>query len=671
MEPSLGVKRAKEPGVLAPNRHRGLIQHFNETHVTLRADVLIHELFEEQVRRTPQGTAVEWGTRSLTYAALNAGANQLARDLQRRGLKPDDVVAVCSNRTGEMIATIIGILKAGGAYLPLDPGYPEERLQQMLEDAAPRLVLAHAQLHSTVAKCGAEVLTLAAADDFEEERLEDVSARQSGETSENLVYVIYTSGSTGRPKGTAMTHRAMVNLIEWHRSALPLAAGQRVLQFAALSFDVSFQEIFSTLCGGGTLVLVEEWVRKDPLALARLISNQRINRLFLPPLMLRTLAESFRASAVPPADVCDVITAGEQLRITPEIRELFSGIDGCRLHNHYGPTETHVVTALTLCGPTQDWPALPNIGRPIANIQIHILDAERQPTPIGVVGEIYIGGEALARGYLHRPELTAQRFVSDPVAGEGRARLYRTGDLGRWNSDGSIDYLGRNDHQVKISGFRIELGDIEAHVAAHGGVQDVVVTAVENARGTKRLVAYITQRPDSAVDVAALRAELRSKLPEHMVPSAIVMIERMPSSPNGKVDRAALPAPSVIDGPAQEYEAPRGEIEDDIARIWSDVLDLARIGRNDNFFDLGGSSVPAMQVTARIRSMLKVEVAVRSLFEHPTLRLFSDFVCNARRLSMRERALSGTVGRDELLEALQAMSEGEAKELLQQLEAMS
>ena len=310
-------------------------------------------------------------------------------------------------------------------------------------------------------------------------------------SSDNLVYVIYTSGSTGTPKGIAMQHRSAVNLIDWHRRIFGAAEGQRVLQFAALSFDVAFQEVFSTLCTGGTLVLLDEWVRRDARALTELLVNRGIARLFVPPLVLQSLAEYAQISPVIPQSLKDVITAGERLTVSAEIKGFFVRLDGCRLHNHYGPTETHVVTALMLSGDSGGWPTLPSIGFPIFNTRIYVLDKEMQPVPIGVPGEIYIGGANVARGYLNRPELTAERFLPDPFSADPKGRIYRTGDLGRWRADGTIEYLGRNDEQVKIRGFRVELGEIEAQLMRHEDVKEAVVLAREDAPGQKRLVGYV------------------------------------------------------------------------------------------------------------------------------------------------------------------------------------
>jgi amino acid adenylation domain-containing protein len=448
---------------------------------------------------------------------------------------------------------------------------------------------------------------------------QNVPAQSLNLTAEHLVYVIYTSGSTGNPKGTAMSHGSMANLIEWHRKSVPADEGVQVLQFAALSFDVAFQEIFSTLCTGGTLILLDEWIRKDARELVELLSSRCIERLFVPPLMLQSLAESCQSAEAVPESLQDVIAAGEQLRITPEISKFFARLQGCRLHNHYGPTETHVVTAFTLSGDIGEWQSLPSIGRPIANTQIYILDGQRQPVPVGVPGEIFIGGVGLARGYLNRPELTAQRFIPDPFSGDPHARLYQTGDLGRWQADGTLECLGRNDDQVKIRGFRIELGEIEAQLARHPLVKEAVVVAREDVPGDQRLVVYLTKRDETGPSAEELRAHLKTVLPEHMVPSAFVALERLPLTPSGKLDRRALPAPEISAYASVEYEAPEGETEQALAEIWKELLHVEQVGRRDDFFDLGGHSLLNMRLIARIAVRFAVDLPMASIMEFSTV----------------------------------------------------
>jgi amino acid adenylation domain-containing protein len=511
---------------------------------------------------------------------------------------------------------------------------------------------------------------------------ENLPATRLGESAQRLVYVIFTSGSTGRPKGTAMAHRSMVNLVEWHRRSFPAGAGQRVLQFAALSFDVAFQETFTTLCTGGTLVLLPEWVRRDPRALLELLSRRSIQRLFVPPLLLQSLAEQARASDAVPGSLTDVITAGEQLRISPDIVAFFERLPGCRLHNHYGPTETHVVTALTLTGAAGGWPALPSIGRPVSNTQIHVLDAGGQPAPLAVAGEIYIGGVAVARGYLGQPQLTAQRFVGDPFSCEPGARLYRTGDLGRWCADGTLEYLGRNDTQVKIRGYRIELGEIETQLARHERVREAVVVVQQQAPGLQRLVGYVTARAGgTSLPHASSRDDIRSEplaaqlheylqglLPEYMVPSAFVVLPSLPLTPNGKLDRRALPAPELEAYRVREYAPPQGDTEQLLASLWQQLLHVQRIGRYDNFFELGGHSLIAMQVLMRIRASFSIDLPMRSLFEFAILHRLAEHVESLRQSQMLATLAAADGEMEGWLQSVASMPESEARELIRRMQ---
>lgn len=650
---------------VVPHRERlQVVSEFNATRATHDCERLVHALFEAQVRRMPLAIAAVHEGRSLTYAELDAMADRLARHLRSRLTERDPLVGICVGRGFDMLVGVLATLKAGAAYVPLDPSYPISRLEHMLCDAAPSVVLTQSSVSiPEIARAKPIVLDGVADEVVENEAGDRRSAAHSGSTPESLVYVIYTSGSTGRPKGVAMCHRSMVNLIEWHRRSLPLGEGRRVLQFAALSFDVAFQEIFSTLCTGGTLVLLDEWVRRDVGALVEMLKRESVERLFLPPMMLQRLAEHCTAIGSVPTTIRDVIVAGEQLRITPEIVELFRSSDSMRLHNHYGPTETHVVTALTLPHDPRTWPALPSIGRPIANSRIYILDAQYRPVPIGVAGEIYISGANIARGYLHRPQLTAERFVSDPFSPDAQQRMYKTGDLGRWRADGTIEYLGRNDDQVKIRGFRIELGEIEAQLAMYPKVRDAAVVAREETPGDKRLVAYVTARDSSALDGDELRAHLKSALPEYMVPSVFIVLESLPLTSSGKLNRRALPAPSADAFAPLACTPPQTPMEHVIAGIWQEILQVARVGREDNFFDLGGHSLSAMQAISRLRTALGVEVAVKVLFDHPTLAELSAHL-ETSGASLDHSGFERSEADIELLERVVAMSEGEARALL-------
>ena len=611
--------------VLPAQEREEVIDGLNATRRDYPAGRLIHELFEEQCERTPEAVAIKHGDRSLTYLALNRAANQLGRSIRSRGIEPDQTIGICLGRSVEMAIGVLAALKAGAAYLPMDPNYPPERLAYMLDDARPPVVLTDTRTQRLLPATSAHVIIVDAqsqSDDAVDGS--NISAAQTGVTPANLLYVIYTSGSTGQPKGIAMPHGAMTNLIEWHREHLSAAGGRRVLQFAALSFDVAFQEIFSTLCTGGTLVLLDEPVRKDARRLLQLLKAERVQRLFIPPLMLQSLAEFFANGGDTPESLIEIITAGEQLRISPEIVALVQQLQACSVHNHYGPTETHVVTALTLSGDPTQWPAIPSIGRPVSNTRMYLLNSQRQPVPRGVAGEIYIAGVNVARGYLNRPQLSQERFLRNPFVEDSHALMYKTGDLGRWREDGTIEYLGRNDDQVKIRGFRIELGEIETKLAKHPAVKDVAVTARADASGAKRLIAYVTARAGVAPTAAQLRAHLQEMLPEHMVPSGFVVLDSLPMTPSGKLNRRALPMPDLTDLGGENYEPPQGQIEEQLARIWKDVLGIERPGRNDNFFALGGHSLLVLKLVAKIESTFKRPLAVPDVYSGPTLKALAE-----------------------------------------------
>lgn len=636
--------RALSLPILPPIERLQVLEQFNGTLAQYPQDKLIHQLFEDQVLCTPDAVAVKHGIRHLTYAELNASANRLARQLISKGVRSGCLVGICVERGIEMAVGVLAILKAGSAYLPLDPSYPPDRLSYILNDAAPALLLSQKNLRDVLLPAVAPIVDiheeLQSALGYSEQNL---PADAVGITVSNLVYVIYTSGSTGRPKGVAMPHGAMANLMEWHHQNLPLGAGRRVTQFAALSFDVAFQEIFSTLRDGGTLVMLDEWVRKDARAMLDLIRDQSIERLFMPPLMLQSLAEHSKMVGDHELGCLKtVIVAGEQLRITAEMVDFFAQLPECSLHNHYGPTETHVVTSLTLADDPRNWPVLPSIGRPIANTQIYILDSERAPVPVGVSGEVYIGGANLACGYLGRPDLTEERFLRDPFKSDPKARLYKTGDLGRWRADGTVEYQGRNDDQVKIRGYRIELTEVEAHLAKHAEVKDAAVIVREAVPGEKRLVAYATLHAGSSVNGDQLREHIRSSLPEFMVPSVVVILESMPTTPSGKLNRRALPAPDVTAFANQTYDAPQGRTEEALAQAWAEVLNLNRIGREDNFFELGGHSLLVLKLLFKINQVLGATLRVADIYKHSSIRQQAAYLSGAaaedRPVSLSEEA---------------------------------
>jgi amino acid adenylation domain-containing protein len=621
--------------LLSADARERVLTTFNATHADYPREP-VHALFEAQAARQPHAIAVEFDGTQLTYGELNRRANRIAHRLIALGVKPDDRVAICAERSLEMVVGVLGALKAGGAYVPLDPAYPAERLAYFLEDSAPAVLLTQSALRDRLFALHAATPTLPCLlldDDTETSSTQqpDHDPRPQGLASHHLAYVIYTSGSTGRPKGVAMPHRALRNLLAWQAGLdTETIEHERVLQFSALGFDVAFQELFYTLGSGGCLVLVSEAVRQDAFELAGFIRDRQVQRIFLPFVALQGLAAAAQHTGAALPSLRDVVTAGEQLFANPVIKAFFARHPACRLHNQYGPTESHVVTALTLSDAPEHWPTLPPIGRPIANTQIYVLDRHGEPVPVGVAGEIHIGGAGVARGYLNRPELTAERFLDDPFSIDPGARMYKTGDLGRWLPDGNIEYLGRNDFQVKIRGFRIELGEIEAKLAACPGVREAVVVAREDVAGDKRLVAYVVPQSDSGdLPIADLREHLSRDLPEYMIPSAFVSLTALPLTPNGKLDRKALPAPNQSAVATREYEAPIGETERAIAAIWQDLLGLDRIGRHDHFFELGGHSLLAVRLVTRLRASLGVDIALRDVFAQPTLSGLARITFNA------------------------------------------
>jgi amino acid adenylation domain-containing protein len=613
--------RLSELELLGPAERALVLETWNRTEAEVPADRCIHELFEAQAARTPGAMAVRFEEESLTYRELNDRANQLAHHLRGRGVGPEVRVGICLERSLEMVVSLLAVLKAGGAYVPLDPGLPAERLAYMLDDSAVPLVLVQAALRESVpAREGVGVLAV----DALAERLaaEPAENPAGGAGPDSLAYVIYTSGSTGRPKGVMNQHRGVVNRLVWMQAHFGIGVDDVVLQKTPFGFDVSVWELFWPLQQGACLVMARPDGHRDPLYLQEVIERRGVTTLHFVPSMLQPFVEAVEAGRC--ASLRHVVCSGEALppALVRRFHDRFAG--PVVLTNLYGPTEAAVDVSCWTC-PRDGAAGVVPIGRPVWNTALYVLDAALRPVPVGTPGELYIGGVQVARGYLDRPGLTAERFVPDPFPVQGGARLYRTGDRARWRADGAIEYLGRLDHQVKVRGFRIELGEIEAALRPAPGVRDCTVVVREDESGDRRLVAYVV----GEAEAEALRDRLRRSLPEYMVPSAFVFLEALPLTPNGKLDRKALPAPELASA-EERYEAPADETEQALAEIWAEVLRVDRVSRRDSFFDLGGHSLSAAQMVSRVRQVLEVKVAVGELFTRPVLKDFAREVMDAQ-----------------------------------------
>jgi amino acid adenylation domain-containing protein len=579
-----------------------------------RPELTIQQRFAAQVARTPDATALVFGPRVLTYAQLDEEAGRLAGRLRRRGVRTETLVGLCLPRGVEQVVAALGVLKAGAGYLGMDPGLPPDRLAFQLQDSGAALVVTDS---ATVTRLPADQPRLLV-DDAEAARPDAEAAGPQADAPvpdesavDGLVYVIYTSGSTGRPKGVMMAQRPLLRLLDWQMARSPVASP--TLQFASMSFDVSFQELFSTWLTGGTVVLLSEAQRRDPEQLVQVLRRHQVRRLFCPPMVLQELADTRSAAGLP---LAETVPAGDQLRMTRTLRDFLATMGGVAVDNQYGPTEAHAVTAHRLTGDPRHWPAAVPIGMPLPGTRVLILDQMLRPVPISVPGEICIGGDHIARGYLRRPDITAERFVPDPFGPDPGARLYRTGDRACWRPDGTLRFLGRTDDQVKVRGYRIEPGEIEALLRVHPAVADAAVTPVTVA-GFTQLAAYVVPHGETP-DADRLRAHLKKSLPEYMIPPFITILAALPQTRNGKLDRSRLPDP-VVDVAEADDDANCSPQEQIIAEIWASCLGLPRVGRNAHFFEIGGHSLLATKVMARIRSAFGVDLPLRTLFDNPTI----------------------------------------------------
>jgi len=615
------------PMLTEAEKHR-LVVEWNDTKRDYPQDKCIHELFEEQAERTPEATAVVFEERHLTYRELNRRANQVAHHLRKLGVKPDDLVGLYMERSLEMVVGLLGILKAGGAYVPLDSAYPKERLAFMLAETQVALLLTQRALADDFPDFDGRAVCLDRDCELLEKETEQNPAAAAA--PDNLAYVMYTSGSTGKPKGVLIRHRGIVNYFFYLRETYNLSSADTVLQLAPLSFDASVRDLIGPLTAGARVIIGNDLDAKEASAIVSKLGEHRVTCLLsIVPTMFNAVLDA--ASADARFDSMRLIlVSGEALSMSSclKAKQVF-GRD-VWIVNQYGPTETTLTCSYHRVVEADSHRGIAPVGRPIPNARMYILDSDLHRVPIGEPGELHIGGIGLARGYLNSPDLTAEKFIPDPFSDEPGARLYKTGDLARYLPDGNIEFLGRLDDQIKIRGFRVEPGEIEAALAKHPAVRAAAVAAREEASTGRRLVAYVVPA-GTQVPAAELRDFLKSRLPDYMVPSAFVALAALPLTPNGKIDRRALPAPDRSRPELKNtFVAPRNALDTTLAAIWAQVLGIEQVGVHDNFFDLGGHSLLATQVISRVREALRVEVNLRTFFERPTVAGLAEDIVRAK-----------------------------------------
>ncbi|HYP28610.1 MAG TPA: amino acid adenylation domain-containing protein, partial [Blastocatellia bacterium] len=636
--------------ILSEAERRQLLVDWNSTQSDYSNQTCIHEMFEAQAERTPEAVAVVFEKERLSYRELNSRANKLGRYLKSLGVGPEVLVGVYVERSLEMIVGLLGILKAGGAYVPIDPGYPPERVSFMLSDIKAPVILTRQKFAGALPLSETRVVYL----DSDREAIARHSEQNfvGGATADNLAYVIFTSGSTGRPKGVMVEHGGLCNLAEAQARAFGVQPDSRVLQFAAFSFDASVSEVFTALIKGATLWLASQERLMPGQELVDLFREGEISIATLPPTVLSALPEERFPS------LRTVIAAGEAC--SADIVRRWAA--GRKFLNAYGPTEATVCATMA---EIVDGSARPTIGRPIANARVYVLDERQQPVPIGVAGEIHIGGAGVARGYLNRADLTAERFIPDPFGGEAGARLYRTGDLARYLPDGSIEFLGRKDHQVKVRGYRIELGEIEEALKRHPAVREVVALAREDVPGEKRLAAYVIPGGEDALTVADLRSFLGGQLPEYMVPQTFVMLDDLPLTPVGKVDRRALESLELSRPElGKDRVPPRTGLEELLARMWQEILGIEEVGVHDSFFELGGDSIRGAIFINRLQEKLGEVVYVVVLFDAPNIADLAAYLTRHYPDAVAKVCGVKSVDRDEAAGKVDAIKVAEVRELI-------
>ena len=583
--------------------------------------VCAHELFEKQVARDPEAVALVFGERQVKYKELNERANRVAHHLRRRGVGPDALVGVCLERSPEMVVALLAVWKAGGAYVPLDPAYPPERLSFMIGDAQTLVLLTEEKCRRLLSSSGDKAIYL----DSDWPMLE----REAGDnpapvaSPSNLAYVMYTSGSTGKPKGAMILHRGLVNYLWWAIRTYAVEPGCSVPVHTSISFDLTVTSLYTPLLAGGKAELLPEDVAAQNLLAALLRAGGRC-LVKITPAHLELLNQQISPDQA--AGMSRAFVIGGENLLAESLRLWRGHAPTTRLINEYGPTETVVGCCVYEVQPSDPNSGSVPIGWPIANTQLYVLDGAQQPVPPGEMGELYIGGAGVARGYLNRPELTAERFLPDPFSGGTDARMYKTGDLARYRTDGALEYLGRSDDQVKVRGYRIELGEIEVALAEQPRVRLCAVLAREDEPGNKQLVAYLVARDGDVPSTDDLRAFLKERLPEYMVPARFVYLDSLPLTPNGKVDRKALPPPSRETSSGDKDAAPRTETETAVAAIWNELLKVDGIGIHDDFFDLGGDSMTAVVLIVRLHTTFAVNLELAILFERPTIAGLSEAI---------------------------------------------
>ncbi|MEA2176285.1 MAG: hypothetical protein QOD00_3877, partial [Blastocatellia bacterium] len=645
--------------LLSATERQQLLIEWNHTSKEYPQDICLHQLFEAQVERTPDATALIFEDQELSYQELNERANQLAHYLQEMGVGAEVLVGICMERSVEMVVSLLSILKAGGAYVPMDPQYPLERLSLMIEDAGGPVLLTQEHLLDRLPPSESKVVCVDS--DWNvilQQRADNLQERLR---PENLAYVIYTSGSTGKPKGVMISHDAICNRLFWMQEAYQLSASDRVLQKTPYTFDVSVWEFFWPLLNGAQLVVARPGGHQDSAYLVRLIIERQITVLHFVPSMLQAMLEE------PAFEKCDslreVICSGEALPYNLQER-VFERLKTTSLRNLYGPTEAAVDVTHWTCERASQERGVP-IGRPIANIHIHILDEHLEPVAIGVPGHLHIGGVGLARGYFHQPHLTAEKFIPDPHSSIHGARLYRTGDLARYLPDGAIEFMGRLDHQIKLRGNRIEAGEVEAALVQHSGVREAVVVVREDTPGDKRLVAYVVCNREQGTSTDELRVHLKRLLPEYMIPSAYVALDELPLTANGKLDRQSLPAPDTSrPAVASELVQPRNSLEEALALLWAKTLGVAQVGVFDNFFELGGHSVLATQLITRLQEVFPTDLPLLTLFfQDPTVAGLAGAITQGVEDEAEVQKIAET------MQALQQLSDEEVNLLLLETES--